>query len=311
MNPLDSSQRQVLIDGTQSSIVRLLGFDARFHCLYLEHIDGKSLSRLAGPNYAFTGTPDEAQRIIENLASALSHVHEKNIVHADLKPGNVLYSPERGAVLIDFGLSFRVGNAPVSRGGGTPWYVPPEYAEKRAIQEKSADIWALGVTMLWLMNYMPLPEYTGENWRLRDIDPEGTSPDAHKVAVTRMKIWINGIKDIRKALARSDDKLHQIVGRTLEFEASDRITAESLCQELRGLRLSVPQDNKALKPTEQRARITAVIPSEANITWAPTTPSRPPSTPSRPPSTPSCPPRRSTRRKIVRDVVHDNRLPRI
>jgi serine/threonine protein kinase len=39
------------------------------------------------------------------MASALAFFHRNGITHNDIKPGNILFSPARGAVLIDFGLS--------------------------------------------------------------------------------------------------------------------------------------------------------------------------------------------------------------
>jgi serine/threonine protein kinase len=52
-----------------------------------------------------SGTPADARHVLDNMASALVFVHENGITHNDIKPGNVLHSSARGAVLIDFGLS--------------------------------------------------------------------------------------------------------------------------------------------------------------------------------------------------------------
>ncbi len=115
----------MLIRPMQPFIVKSLGMDARFYSLYLEHVDARALSRQVDPGLYFTGTQADALRIMADLASALLYVYSKEIVYGDIKPANVLYNNSRGAVLIDFGQSFRVGNSVASRGWCTPWYLPP------------------------------------------------------------------------------------------------------------------------------------------------------------------------------------------
>ncbi|KXG53628.1 uncharacterized protein PGRI_006780 [Penicillium griseofulvum] len=111
--------------GDHSAILRMLGSDARFHSIYTEHVDAQSLlCQRHRVSDHFSGNAD-AQRILADMASALYFIHRNSIVHNDIKQGNILYSPGRGAVLIDFGLSFRDSNP--SSGGGTPWYLPPEF----------------------------------------------------------------------------------------------------------------------------------------------------------------------------------------
>ncbi|KAJ3577799.1 hypothetical protein NPX13_g2768 [Xylaria arbuscula] len=253
------------------SIIRLLGYDARFHSLYLENIDAKALSQLVTSDFKFTGSLGDAQRIMENLASALAHVHGKDIIHADIKPGNVLFSPYRGAVLTNFGLSFQEGNQDSSAGCGTPWYVPPEFAGNGGIGSPKADVWALGVVMLWLLKIMRLPETICKAWNLRHINPKGTSPEAHEAAKAAMLKWHRVIRTMRKAIVQQNTtKLAQLVVRTLHPEESDRIDAETLSQELRNLRLSPSKDSKTPKPAQQGVHGTASNPERATTVCTPT-----------------------------------------
>ena len=75
------------------------------------------------------GTPTDARRVLDDMASALGFVHGNGITHNDIKPGNILFSVARGAVLIDFGLSSDSTRASVAatQTAGTPWYAPPEF----------------------------------------------------------------------------------------------------------------------------------------------------------------------------------------
>ncbi|KAI1424698.1 kinase-like domain-containing protein [Xylaria sp. FL1777] len=225
------------------SIVKLLGMDARFHSLYLEYIDAKTLSDQINSEAHFTGNYEDALRIMENLASALSHVHSKKIVHGDVKPGNVLYNHARGAVLIDFGLSFPFVNSVVSKGCGTPWYLPPEYLENSRLEGPESDIWALGVVMLWLLGYIRLPEKTFKGWQVADIIPGATPTGPHEAAIQRMDTWINFITGQRaKFLLRGDTELALIVGKALNPERAARIDAASLTEQLHKLRLTAPRE---------------------------------------------------------------------
>jgi len=85
--------------------------------------------------------------IIERLASALDYAHQKNIVHRDIKPDNVLFDDTNHPYLTDFGIAKLTESAISATGGGTmgtPAYVSPEQAQGANVDSR-ADIYGMGV----------------------------------------------------------------------------------------------------------------------------------------------------------------------
>lgn len=85
--------------------------------------------------------------VISAIASALDYAHSQNLIHGDVKPGNILLTEEGAAKLTDFGVlraveSSGVTSADMTR--GTPYYISPEQAEGEHPSPRS-DQYALGV----------------------------------------------------------------------------------------------------------------------------------------------------------------------
>ena len=90
---------------------------------------------------------DECIGLIDQVCRGLAAIHEKGIVHADVKPGNVLIGHGFRAAVTDFGLVRALGERDVSElVVGTPAYIPPEVVYNRQpVYDKRADVWAMGV----------------------------------------------------------------------------------------------------------------------------------------------------------------------
>ena len=115
--------------------------------LCLEYLIGGNLAAKLGGR---PQPPQEVARLVQLLARAVQHAHERGVVHRDLKPANILLAEDGTPKISDFGLA-RFSRPELTAAGailGTPSYMAPEQAcGDNAAVGPAADIWALGVIL--------------------------------------------------------------------------------------------------------------------------------------------------------------------
>ena len=221
------------------SIVRLYGGDARYLSLYMEHVDARDLSSKgvwrSMSTDLFAGDRSDAQRILRDITSALHYIHDRNLIHNDIKPANILYSRERGAVLCDLGLSTHFRDSPSI--GGTPWYVPPEFIAMKQ-RGPPSDVWALGVTMLYVLGKMTFPDARGHrahprhiHWLIAKVNPLRGDRNPQPEAAANMRHWLNEVNATRATL-NMHDRLERLVYEMLVPNPHHRIKMEEIRERL-------------------------------------------------------------------------------
>jgi serine/threonine-protein kinase len=146
------------------------------------------------------------------ILDTVAYLHQRGILHLDMKPNNVMIQPNGKIKIIDLGIASRMTNASATcttgSGFGTPTYMPPEQSEKGKVG-KYTDIFALGV-MLFEMLTGHLP-FTSND-----------SNSRKNVAEIRHRIKFEPVPKMKQYYPFIDDELQFIVERALAKEPSQR-----------------------------------------------------------------------------------------
>lgn len=121
----------------------------------MELIEGNSLNRGLTE---YIERPRRAAELVEAVALAVHHAHQRRILHNDLKPANILLDQDGQPHVTDFGLARRLGEevAASATGAieGTASYMSPEQAEGKEITT-AGDVYGLGAVLYALLTGMP------------------------------------------------------------------------------------------------------------------------------------------------------------
>src|SRR3954462_3914122 len=122
--------------------------------------------------------PERVARIGLDLVDALAAAHRAGVLHRDVKPANVLLSPDGRAVLTDFGIA-SVENDPTLTATGmlvrSPAYMPPERARGDR-PTPAADLWSLGATLFAAVEGEPPFRREGQLQTLNAVLTEAVPP---------------------------------------------------------------------------------------------------------------------------------------
>ncbi|MEU9058269.1 serine/threonine-protein kinase [Streptomyces sp. NPDC048430] len=154
--------------------------DTAPYWLATEYVEGPTLSAAVRADGPFPA--GSAMKLFAALAEGLAAVHVHGVTHRDLKPQNVILSPQ-GPQLIDFGIARALGQTVLTRDGtgpGTPGFAAPEVVLRNEVGP-AADVFALGATLAWTATGRP-PFGSGDaaavSYRAvhEEIDVAGVSP---------------------------------------------------------------------------------------------------------------------------------------
>eukprot|EP00484_Ammonia_sp_Unknown_P018837 CAMPEP_0197049350 /NCGR_PEP_ID=MMETSP1384-20130603/24512_1 /TAXON_ID=29189 /ORGANISM="Ammonia sp." /LENGTH=829 /DNA_ID=CAMNT_0042481615 /DNA_START=70 /DNA_END=2559 /DNA_ORIENTATION=- len=205
------------------NIVKLFDVYEDRHRLHLvmEFLPGGELFARICEKESFT--EKEAVTILKQILEALDHMHDRNILHLDLKPDNILFvdkSENSPIKLIDFGMARVVPRlAKLKDRVGTPNYMAPEVFDGN--YSKAADIWSVGIIGFCMLFGFP-PFY---------VDEEDIHLDEHKSLELKIKAGFEPlVKDGFGAWFPADiavsDHCRYLIGKMLEMDVKKRWTTK-------------------------------------------------------------------------------------
>ena len=143
-------------------IVTIHDFEAGFdgHFIAMEYVPGEPLDRTlkTNPVRIYNLLP----RILQQVADAVAYAHDHHVIHRDLKPGNILLTPNDDVKILDFGIAARLesGDGNIATVCGTPFYMAPEQIRGEA-PTPATDVYAFGATAFHLATGRP-PFHKGD-----------------------------------------------------------------------------------------------------------------------------------------------------
>jgi eukaryotic-like serine/threonine-protein kinase len=163
--------------------------ERRFY-LIQEFIDGQNLFKELEKDGVYS--EEKIRKLLDDLLPILKFVHDRGVIHRDIKPDNIMRRANGELVLIDFGMSKHLNSTVLSRGttGGTMGYAPPEQI-RAGVAYPASDIYALGATCIHLLtDISPDKLYDFQtnkwSWRQHLIDQNRNISDKLALVIDRM-----------------------------------------------------------------------------------------------------------------------------
>lgn len=162
---------------SHASIARVLDVDywQGTHFAVSEYVSGQTLDKIVAERGALV--PHAAAQLVAQTAVALMHVHDRELIHRDVKPGNLIFLPDRRVKLLDLGLTHMLESpwARVTKRINTKEYaeeiahIAPEQAWGCEMDARS-DVYSLGSTFYYLLTgQVPFPGLAPEMMAERQI----------------------------------------------------------------------------------------------------------------------------------------------
>ncbi len=138
------------------------GQDGRYYYLVMPYLRGGTLEDMLLEKPL---SLEETSIVLEQLASALSYIHDLGILHRDIKPTNILFDWNHNLYLSDFGIASWLGEKPQYNGHvmGTPHYTAPELFD--GYVDERSEVYAVGILLYQLLTGS-LPFDGPSDWKI-------------------------------------------------------------------------------------------------------------------------------------------------
>ncbi|MFN2183753.1 MAG: protein kinase domain-containing protein [Anaerolineae bacterium] len=221
----------------QPNTVRILdyGADRDTHYLVMEYVPGQDLGEILEQQGPLPW--EKALDLTRQVALALEHAYELDIVHRDIKPSNIMVLPDGTARVLDFGIA-RVRTSPhltIAGFVGSPHYAAPEQARGESVDIR-ADIYSLGIVLYRMLS--------------GDLPYQGDTPWA--VVNKHVAAQPPPLEDLRPDLPEA---VVHLVQKAMAKDPKDRFqTPNEMVQAIDGL-LSRPDPRSEARPAEPIAAV--------------------------------------------------------
>jgi len=185
-----------------------VGSEGETHYIVMEYINGESLKDLIRRRGKLPIA--EALNITVQILRALEHAHENGVIHRDIKPHNILITPDGHVRVGDFGLAKATGGATLVHSGavvGSAHYFSPEQARGGYTNERS-DLYSVGVVLYEMVTgQVPFDGETPVSVAVKHLQESPTPPSEVNPEISAELEWV-----ILKALAKKQVDRYQSAG---------------------------------------------------------------------------------------------------
>jgi serine/threonine-protein kinase len=225
--------------------------------IVMEYVQGQNLKdclRRQGPL-----PPRTVAEIGRQIAGALAHAHQRGIIHRDIKPHNILMTPEGQVKVTDFGIARAAAASSLTETGvvlGSVHYFSPEQARGAAVDSRS-DIYALGVVLYELLTgRLPFEGDSPIAIALRHLDS-----DAPRPSEVRPDVPPELERIVMKAMARDPAERFQTAGElklALETFLGTALPVDEPTRVLRSPATALPAEREVAVPKRRGGLLWAV-----------------------------------------------------
>ncbi|KAJ7077856.1 kinase-like protein [Mycena belliarum] len=185
-----------------------------------------------------TLTGEHVQYFLYQILRGMKFVHSANVIHRDLKPGNLLVNADCELKICDFGLSRGFENAShLTEYVATRWYRAPEIMLGFREYDTAIDVWSIGCILAELLSSQPLfkgKDYVDQLKKILDVlgSPEETV--LQKIASDKARAYVRSLpiskkRPFVKILPTADLQAIELLSHMLTFDPDQRFTvAEAL-----------------------------------------------------------------------------------
>ena len=208
-----------------------VGQEGNLYYIVMEYIEGNNLKDLINQEAPLSN--QQAIELAAEICDAIGYAHSKGLIHRDIKPQNILLTPDGKVKVTDFGIAKGFGDQNLTQTGitlGTVHYFSPEQAKGLPVQPQS-DIYSIGVVLYEMVtNRLPFDSDNPVALAVKHIEEAPPSPRRYNPAIS--------------------PALEMIILKALSKEPAQRYpSAGAMAKALRNLESQSEMGTMAVQPT--------------------------------------------------------------